>query len=143
MSAWVTDASVIAAAFFDEPHEAKAKALLASSATLHAPDLLAAELANVIWKRHRRGEVDVEEARDVVQRFGRLPLHWTPSRTVAAAAVELALATGRTAYDCIYIALAIRQRCPMVTTDKRLVNGLSDGPFAGRVMLLGDWTGSS
>ena len=45
MKAVVIDASVIAAAFFPEPHSVAAKALLASGDVLYAPELVYVALA--------------------------------------------------------------------------------------------------
>ena len=58
MNPRVVDASVVAAAFFQEKHAQPARSLLVSDAPLHAPDLIYAELGNVIWKRRARGEID-------------------------------------------------------------------------------------
>jgi len=62
MKPCVLDASVVAAAFFREPHSAAARALLASDREFHVPDLIYAEVASVFWKRQRRGEIDEAEA---------------------------------------------------------------------------------
>jgi predicted nucleic acid-binding protein len=40
-------------------------------------------------------------------------------------ALAIALATGRTVYDAIYVALAVRKKCQLVTADERLVNALA------------------
>ena len=138
MNRCVLDASTLAVALFRERHARAARSLLSSGAELHAPDLLAAELANVIWKRHRRGEIDAGEARDLLADFQALPLLWASSPELAETALELALRTGRTVYDCLYIALAVRLGCAMVTADRRLARGLSDTPLAEHVQWVGD-----
>ncbi|HBO44126.1 MAG TPA: PIN domain nuclease [Planctomycetaceae bacterium] len=138
MSPIVVDASVVAAAFFPEPHAKAARALLVSEAPLHAPDLVYPEVANVIWKRHGRGEISGSEADDLLSDVMGLPLEITPSDQVLGAALELAMRTGRTVYDCLYVALAIRLNVKMVSGDKRLVNALARGPLAGCVAWLGD-----
>ncbi|MFP3936932.1 MAG: type II toxin-antitoxin system VapC family toxin [Phycisphaerae bacterium] len=138
MNRCVPDASTVAVAFFRERHAAKARSLLTSETELHAPDLIAAELANVIWKRHRRREIDIDEAGELLRDFQSLPVSLTPSQELADVALELALRTDRTVYDCLYVALAVRLNCPMITADKRLVNALSKTPLADHVMWLGD-----
>jgi predicted nucleic acid-binding protein len=55
---------------------------------------------------------------------------------LASQALELSLAFRRPAYDCFYVALAIRDGSTLVTADRALVNAL--GPATGRVMHLGD-----
>lgn len=140
MKAIVIDASIVAAAFFPEPHAKAARALLASQSLLHAPDLIYPEVANVIWKRHSRGEISEGEAEDLLTDIMGLPLEITPSDRLVGPALELAMQTDRTVYDCLYLALAVTLKTRMISSDKRLVNALARGPLAGCVALLGDST---
>lgn len=137
MRAYVVDASVVAAAFFQEDHVEAARTLLTTSRELHAPDLLLAEVGNVIWKRHGRGEIDEAEARALLADCLRLPLRLTPSGDLVEAALELALRTKRTVYDCLYLALAVRTKAVLVSGDKRFVNALAGSPFEKHVAWLG------
>lgn len=137
MNRCVLDASTVAVAFFREPYSKAARNLLTSETQLHAPDLLLAELAGVIWKRHRRSEIDADEAKQLLRDFQGLPVLLTSSQELADVALELALRTDRTVYDCLYIALAVRLDCHMVTADKRLANALSNTPRTKHVMWLG------
>jgi predicted nucleic acid-binding protein len=138
MKAYVVDASVVAAAFFQEEHAEVARSLLAGRRDLLAPDLIHAEVANVIWKRQRRDEIDEDEARGLLADVLRLPLQVTPSRDLLEPALELALPTHRTVYDCLYLALAVRSKSAVHTSDKRLVNALADGPLKKYVAWIGD-----
>ena len=70
--------------------------------------------------------------------FQNLPLLWTSSQDLVEAALELALHTGRTVYDCLYVALAVKANCAMVTADKRLVKSLVDTPLAKHVAWIGN-----
>jgi predicted nucleic acid-binding protein len=106
---------------------------------LQAPDLIYAELGNVIWKRHGRGEVDNDEAGRLLTDLRRLPLQTTPCGDLVEAGLELALRTGRSVYDCLYLALAVRGKSVMVTADRRLVNALAGTPLASHV----SWIGSA
>ena len=138
MKVRVIDASVIAAAFFQEQFAQAAVALLASDRPLHAPDLVIAEIANVIWKRHRRDEIDNTEAAELLADFRTLPLCITSSSELIEPALELALRTGRTVYDCLYLALAVRTKSIMATADKRLVNALLNTPLEKHIVWIGD-----
>jgi predicted nucleic acid-binding protein len=137
MKPLVVDASVVAAAFFTEKHTKAAQAVLLSRETLCAPDLIYAEIANVIWKRHSRGEIDKKEATDLLADVLALPLDITPSEQLITAALELALRTGRTAYDCLYVALAVQKETVVFSGDQRLVNALARGPLKDHIALLG------
>jgi predicted nucleic acid-binding protein len=137
MKAFVLDASVAAAAFFGEEHADRAAGVLTGGATLHVPDLFYAELANVIWKRHGRGEIGPEDAAGLLADIRRLPLRVMGCGELAESALELALRSGRSVYDCMYLAAAIKTRSPLVTADRRLVNSLAATPLAGKVVWLG------
>ncbi len=134
----VVDASVVAAAFFREPDAAPARELLASDAELLAPDLLYAEVANVIWKRWSRGEIREDEARELLQDLLRLPLRTTPSSELIDAALLLAVRTERPVYDCIYLALAVQCRGVLISGDRRLANALAGSPVGRHVAHLGE-----
>ena len=138
MKARVLDASVVGVAFFQEDHADRAHRLLAGQHVLHAPDLIYAELANVIWKRHNRGEITPDEAGRLLADLRRLPLQITPCGDLVEAALELALRCGRSVYDCLYLALAVATRSVLVSADKRLVNALAATPLAKHVAWIGD-----
>jgi predicted nucleic acid-binding protein len=137
MNPCVVDASVVAAAFFQEDHAEAARAILAGSCELHAPDLLVVEVANVIWKRHARKEIDEAEARALLADCLRLPLRLAASSSLVESALALALRTRRTVYDCLYLALAVRTKAVLVSSDKRFVNALAGSPFEKHVAWLG------
>ena len=130
MTAFVVDASAAAAAFFQEEHALAAWRFLISGHDLLAPDLIVAELANVIWKRRRRKEIDQDEALGLLTDFQKLPLQITPSNALIDAALALALRTDCCVYDCLYLALAMQAKAVMVTNDLRLVNALEKGPLS-------------
>ncbi len=67
-----------------------------------------------------------------------LPLQLTDSSELAPIAFELATGSGRTVYDCLYLALAVKTKSIMVTADMRLANALGDTPLARRVVWIGD-----
>ncbi|MBN1556209.1 MAG: type II toxin-antitoxin system VapC family toxin [Phycisphaerae bacterium] len=139
MKKCIVDASVIAAAFFRETISPQARELLASRGKLHAPDLIYSEVANVIWKRHARDEIDEKEARALLSDILTLPLKITPSRQLVESALALATRTKRTVYDCLYLALAARNRSVMFTADKRLVNALAKTPLEQHLSWIGDF----
>jgi predicted nucleic acid-binding protein len=134
----VLDASVVAAAFFREEFERACRSLLASGRTFHAPDLIYVEVANVIWKRERRGEIDRHEAEGMLSDILSLPVLVTPSLALVEVALELAMSTRQTAYDCLYVALAIRSNEVLFTADRRLANALADTPIAKHVTWIGE-----
>jgi len=134
----IVDASVIAAAFFQEEFEERAWTLLASDCSLLAPGMIIEEVGNVIWKKFRRKEIDEDEASQLLTDFLNLPLKITPSSTLIESALEIAMEKDRTVYDSLYVALAVKTDAVMVTADKRLVNALAGSPMEKYVQWLGN-----
>jgi predicted nucleic acid-binding protein len=145
MNKLVVDASLVAAAFFGEQFAAGARRLLASRIELFAPEFIAVELANVVWKRHARKEIDADEALSLVADMDRLPLIKTPNAELIDPALRLALQAERSVYDCLYLALAVEKAAVMVTADRRLVNALARSPLKNQIAWLGsaDLTGEA
>jgi len=137
MSACVIDASTIAAAFFQEEFEQRSWELLASGCSLLAPDLIFPEVANVVCKRFRHREIDAREAKLLISDLQKVPLKITSSESLVESALEIAITAGRSAYDSIYLALAVKTDSIMVTADKRLTNALAGSPLEKYVEWLG------
>ncbi len=138
MKVVVVDAGVVAAAFFREEHADSARDLLAGGASLRAPDLIHAEVANVVWKRRARGEINEGEAGQLLDDVLKLPLEVTPSERLAAPALQLALRTGLTVYDCLYLALAVRDDAVVVTADRKMLKALAGGPLRKHAVWIGE-----
>ena len=135
---FVVDASVLAAAMFQEAQADRAGRLLAGRDELHAPDFVLVELANVIWKRHGRREIDDADAAELLADLNRLPLLQTPAIDLLPAALETAMHARRSIYDCLYLALAVQRRAVMVTADRRLANALAGSPLDRHILWIGD-----
>jgi len=138
MNRCVIDASVVAASILQEELEEYSSALLASGSVQMAPAIIFAEVGNVLWKRFRRKEINEVEAGTLLAGFFRLPLRITPSEKLIESALQIAMQYDRTAYDSLYVALAVKTDSTMITADKRLVNALAGCPLEKYVMWLGD-----
>lgn len=128
MSVFVVDASVVIKWFVPEVHSDAARRLLQSENQYLAPDLLFAETANTIWKKVRRGEVSRRDGEGLVADVGRAAVQTVPCRALAADAYALASASGRTVYDAMYLALALRLDTRLITADERLAGALAAMP---------------
>lgn len=115
---YVLDASVAIKLALAEPDSPLAEPLL--HAELHAPDLMFAEVANILWKKLVRGEATEPIAAQALEAIGQLKLAVTPSKSLLTDAMWLARATGHPAYDMFYVALAQKLPAPLVTADRRL-----------------------
>ena len=138
MSVFVVDASVVVKWFVPEIHSEAAQRLLTLPHEYLAPDLLFAETANTIWKKIRRGELEVEEGRRLVADIVRSAVETVSCRGLAEDAHALANATGGTVYDALYVALAVRLNTRLITADDRLDAALHNvSALAGHVQLVG------
>lgn len=92
---------------------------------LLAPDMIAAEVGNGLWKRSAlRRKLPASEAASIYRDFLTLPLTLFPSADLGIRALELAIAEGHSFYDCLYVALATSQNCEFLTADEILVRKL-------------------
>lgn len=131
MSVFVVDASVVVKWFVPEIHSEAAQRLLTLPHEYLAPDLLFAETANTIWKKIRRGELEAAEGQRLVTDVGRIAVETVSCRALAEDAHALANATGRSVYDALYVALAIRLDTRLITADDRLEAALNGVPAVG------------
>lgn len=118
---WVVDASVAVKWVVPEPLSEHADRVLASDAVLMAPELLFVEAANTLWKKRRRGELSSAEAATGLAIVMESGLVTFPAGPLLERALALAGRLEHPVYDCLYAALAERERATLVTTDQRLL----------------------
>ncbi|MCL4758494.1 MAG: type II toxin-antitoxin system VapC family toxin [Rhodocyclaceae bacterium] len=116
---WVVDASVAAKWFAPEPDSEAAQRILGGQ--IHAPDLLFAEVANILWKKRRRGELADEVPEIAARMLLQIGVHASSSADLMFEATALAARLDHPAYDCFYLALAVRHGIVLVTADRRLI----------------------
>lgn len=133
----IVDASVALKLVLPEPDSEQALALAARHG-LAAPELLLAEAAHVIGKRTRGRLIDRRQAMAAWDRLRGLPIAYVTIAPLADLAMRLSLALGAGLYDCLYLALAVESRQPLVTSDARFVRGLASTAWAGTAVLLAD-----
>jgi predicted nucleic acid-binding protein len=131
----VVDASIAVKWFLPEELFTEAHHLLAPEYELLAPDLIWAELGNVLWKKHRRGEIDAGTARRLLQDFSRMPIEFQPAGRWIEAALDLAIRLGVTVYDALYLAVAAGNGCRLMTGDRRLHDACRDDPLTRHLVV--------
>ena len=134
----VVDASVAVKWYVPEVLAAEAARVRAGPGPMRAPEFLDPEVANILWKKVRKGDITRAQADAALAHLAAAPIPRTPDAGLVAPAFDLAVQTGRTVYDCLYLALAVRLNGRMVTADDRLVNALAGTPWAGHVLRLAD-----
>lgn len=63
-------------------------------------------------------------------------LHTASDRTVRT--FKVALETGRTAYDSVYLVLGLDLGCPLVTADRKFYEAVRTGPYASAIEWVGE-----
>jgi len=138
MSTLVVDASIAVKWIVPETDSAQANTLLDGAHTLIAPDLIWVEVANALWRVRKKGIVTSLQAENALDESDAYPVHLHASYQLLVPAFRIAAEHDRTIYDSLYVALAIRERATLITSDNRLVNALANSPLAGRAKLLAD-----
>ena len=95
-------------------------------ATPLAPAHWEAELANVVWMAVKTG---VLSAADGPARLGlarRLGIESIATSTLSQGALLRAVESGVSVYDTLFVELAARSACPMVTFDKAVLKAFPD-----------------
>jgi predicted nucleic acid-binding protein len=133
----VVDASVAIKWFAPEPL-AEAAAELRREPELVAPDFLLVEIANVFWKRMRRGGADLAGSLSDLRLLQAGVPELVESSVLLADALELAEQLDHPVYDCLYVALAVQEDTSVVTADHRLHKRVEASELAGHTRLLSD-----
>jgi len=120
VSVFVVDASVVIKWFVPEVHSDRARRLLAATHQYLSPDLLFPEVGNAIWKKVRRGELTAEEGQRLAVDIAGIAVETVSTRGLVVDAQALAISTGLTVYDAMYLTLAVRLKTELITADDRL-----------------------
>jgi len=98
---------------------------------MSAPSIWIAEAGNVLWRYVRTGQYSKHEAQRRLALLHASSVTTVALEQVADDALSLAADLGHPIYDCLYLALAIREGTHVVTADTR---------FAAAVRKHGQWT---
>ncbi len=123
------DSSIVIKWFTAEPFTEQARKILDGyqdgTLSLLAPGLLFAEVGNVVWKKQRLQGLTPADAQMIIRGVLLLGFEVTPCATLLTAVHQIAVDHGRSVYDAIYLALSLREQCPLVTADERLVSAVA------------------
>lgn len=141
MSDVVVDSSVIAKWFVPEVDSPQAHRMMVETVTagdrLFALDLVVVEVANVIWKKHRRKLITLKEARGSVADLLKCAVQTEPAARLLDQAFNIAVKYDRAVYDALFVALVQDLGVKGVTADEPLYNAThADYP---QIVLLRNW----
>ena len=122
----VVDASVLLEALLQTPGaKSSEQRLFQPGETLHAPHLLDVEVAQVIRRYARNGDISAERGFVALQDLTDFPLRRYPHDFLLPRI--WALRNNLTAYDAAYVALAEALDTPLLTRDGRLAMAAGHG----------------
>lgn len=137
----VLDTSVAVKFYLQEELQDEARGLLtaveAGSIELIAPSTIQPELWNALWQQHRRGELALEEARDIWEEFVEAPVSFFEIDPLIPRAIQIA-SSGVIVYDALFVALAEAIGTVVVTADGKLLKTLESTSSAGRARYLSE-----
>ena len=136
---FVIDASVAVKWLVAEEGADAALELATSGQELHAPRLMASEVASALRRKVRTGEIDRNTAVLLLANVPDMPVRWGADETVSADAVRLALVLDHPVYDCVYLALAHRIGAVVLTADLQFAKALALTEHGEAVMTLADY----
>lgn len=120
----VIDASALVAWLLgDVPSiaDAVARAITqAAAAPLLAPQLMRVEVANALAVAVRRGRINTAQSRHAASIADALPIQFDPRADDVVSLLTTAAGHGLTAYDAIYLQLAMTRNAALLTADRAL-----------------------
>jgi len=122
---WVIDASIAVKWVIPEVLSDKADRVRGGDEDVLAPDLLLVEVANALWKKTAAKEISPREADDAFGLVRESGIDLRPTGPLLPRAMGVARRLDHPVYDCVYLALAERERAALVTADHRLLRRLS------------------
>jgi predicted nucleic acid-binding protein len=91
-----------------------------------APAHWEAELTNVVWMAIRTGVLPAEEGPVRLGLARRLGIESIATATLCQGALLRAVTAGVPVYDTLFVELAVRTGCPLVTFDKTMLRSFPD-----------------
>jgi predicted nucleic acid-binding protein len=85
-----------------------------------APELLIIEATNVVVKKQRRNELSTDEGTGLISLLEQMPIRYFGHHALYNSTHQIAVETGLTAYDALFLALAQDRGAALFTADERL-----------------------
>lgn len=126
---YVLDASAALCWVLPRPNSGKALRLRADFQNavheLIGPSVFPGEVASALTKAERQKLIPIGDARPLLSRVMRTPPVLHPYEPLLDRAVDISSQTRSGLYDCLYVALAEREGCELVTDDQKLITNLT------------------
>lgn len=139
MRRYVIDACVAVKWCIREPLYDEARILLSQPNELFAQDLIWLECLNAILRKTQRGELSREdgwEAFLTLHSFSELITF--PTVSLLDDAYQIAAQMNHALYDCIYLALALKQDAKVITADNQFYKRTSTTEYKQNILWISD-----
>ena len=124
----VVDASVALKWVLEEAGRAEALSLIGGTDPLAAPDFLWLECANVLAAKVTAGRAAQEAAAYGLEAIQAAPVRIISSRPHLGRAHAIAVELGQSAYDSLYLTLALEEGAVLITADARFARAVREHP---------------
>jgi predicted nucleic acid-binding protein len=121
----VVDTNVLGYLFLSSKRSGQAERALLRDPSWAAPPIWRSEMRNVLALYVRKRLLPLEAALQVMREAESL-MHFGEYGVGSASVLRLAAASGCSAYDCEFVALARELRAPLVTVDRKILAGFPD-----------------
>ncbi len=121
----VVDTNIIAHLYLTSDHSSQAEQALLKDPVWAAPLLWRSELRNVLALYVRKKRLDLTGAQQIMAEALRL-MQGREFEVVSHQVIVLAAASGCSAYDCEFVALAKDLNIPLVTADRQILTQFPD-----------------
>lgn len=137
--AFIVDASVSAAWFLPDEATPETDAALQATVTqdVWVPALWLLEIGNLLISAQRRRRISADKRRELAAAASALRLRIDREPVGISTLDDIAASHGLTAYDAVYLELAMRRRLPLATLDKALLTAMAKAGVAAASQIAG------
>lgn len=118
----VIDASAACEVVLQRGRAGSFEKLIRDADEVIAPELYVAEVANVLWKYVRAGELDLDQANKCLEAALNIVDSIQPGTPLIHEALITSCVTKHPVYDSIYLILARRNGANLLSIDRRLID---------------------
>ena len=136
---WIPDASVASKWHLKEDYSAAAKALLRDDPVTLAPDSLMSEFGNAVSRNIRRGKFPAEKSGEAMAEMAVQISEFTSVHALVVPAVKMSVELNHAIYDCLYLALAVREGAILVTDDQKFFRKVAASRWRDHIANLRDY----
>ena len=138
MNQFVVDSSIAVKWFFTEEYTDASLKILDPEIEMHVPSIFFLEIDSIICKKIRRKEISNQESQKVRNGIREMPFYVHSFEDVLEPAYQIAIQTGASIYDCIFLAIALIGNYVMVTANRRFLECIQKSQYLRHIVWIDD-----